>query len=54
MPGIMCKSRRVPDGSDGFFALKGQAHVLLKGARIPRKALLGGLYHEYDLEKSAS
>jgi len=45
-PGIL-------DGGDRFFAPTGRGHALPDGARIDKKAVLGGLHHEYRLEKLA-
>lgn len=44
----------VPDGGDRFFDPKGRGHALPEGVRLRKKAVLGGLHHEYDLERLAS
>jgi transposase InsO family protein len=42
-----------PDGGDRFFAPTGRGHALPDDIRIRKKAVLGGLHHEYRLEKLA-
>jgi transposase InsO family protein len=44
----------IPDGGDRFFDAKGRGHALPDGARIHKKAVLGGLHHEYGWEQLAS
>jgi transposase InsO family protein len=44
----------IPNGGDRFFEGMGSGHALPDGARIDKKAVLGGLHHEYGLERLAS
>jgi putative transposase len=44
----------IPESADRFFVPNGWGHALPGGTRIQRKAVLGGLHHEYGLEKLAS
>jgi putative transposase len=44
----------IPDGGDRFFEGMGSGHALPDGARTHKKAVLGGLHHEYALERLAS
>jgi transposase InsO family protein len=44
----------IPDSDDWFFDANGRGHVLPDGVRIRKKAVLGGLHHEYRLERLAS
>lgn len=44
----------IPDAGDRFFDAKGSGHALPDGARIHKRAVLGGLHHEYRLERLAS
>jgi putative transposase len=44
----------IPEGGDRFFAPKGDGHTLPCGARIDKRAVLGGLHHEYSLKQLAS
>ncbi len=44
----------IPDGGDGFFDAKGSGHALPDGVRVHMRAVLGGLHHEYRLERLVS
>jgi hypothetical protein len=44
----------IPEGDDRFFPAKGRGHILPRDVRVQKKAVLGGLHHEYALEKLAS
>ena len=44
----------IPEGGDAFFDAEGSRHVLPLGARTSKRAVLGGLHHEYRLERLAS
>jgi putative transposase len=44
----------IPEGGDQFFDAKGSGHALPEGVRVHKKAVLGGLHHEYRLERLAS
>jgi putative transposase len=44
----------IPEASDRFFSPKGRGHVLPSEVRIHKEPVLGGLHHEYILEKLAS
>jgi putative transposase len=43
----------IPESADRFFAPTGRGHALPDGIRIRKKAVLGGLHHEYRLEELA-
>lgn len=44
----------IPDGGDRFLAPKGRGHALPDRTQTHKRAVLGGLHHEYRLEKLAS
>jgi putative transposase len=44
----------IPAGGDRFFPPNGRGHELPGEVRINKKRVLGGLHHEYSLEKLAS
>jgi putative transposase len=43
----------IPEGGDRFFAPIGRGHVVPRGVRIHKKPVLGGLHHEYSLDRLA-
>jgi transposase InsO family protein len=44
----------IPDGGSSFFDTTGSRHALPHGVHVSKTAVLGGLHHEYRLERLAS